>query len=184
MRRMLDGAAAVLLATACGCHRGDVAEEGRRGRQPGPPVPLHSIVLHDVQGLFGGRRLWAADDRTAIVQVVGRPPAGHSGLWEKRYQFKLSEGEWAEVERLVGAHPQHPPKVPQRPGVPDEARPAIMVVTKAGLIQKAHEWAGDKDADFDPLYDYLLGLCRTDGEPVREGTYDWAWRPEGFGQPW
>ena len=36
-------------------------------RQPGPPVPLKSFALHDVQGLFGGHAIWAAEDRTAFV---------------------------------------------------------------------------------------------------------------------
>jgi hypothetical protein len=46
------------------------------------------------------------------------------------------------------------------------------------------KWANDEDPDFDPLYNYLLTLCRPDGELVREGAFDCAWRPEGFEQPW
>jgi hypothetical protein len=42
-------------------------------RQPGPPVPLESFALHDVQGLWGGHEIWAAGDRTAFVHVVGPP---------------------------------------------------------------------------------------------------------------
>ena len=71
-------------------------------RQPGPPVPLKSFVLHDVQGLFGGEAIWAAEDRTALVQVVGQSPADQSGLWEKRYKITLTAEQWVEVERLVG----------------------------------------------------------------------------------
>jgi|SRR5208282_5140514 len=101
-------------------------------REPGPPVPLRSFTLHDVQGLRGGHAIWAADDCTASVQVVGRPPAGQSGLWEKRYKTKLTAEQWAEVERLVGAHHLLTARVPERPGVPDEPHPIIVVVPKTG----------------------------------------------------
>lgn len=174
---------AVLLVSClavCGCNRQGISAKP----QPGPPVPLRSFVLYDVQGLFGGQSLWAAEDRTAVVQEVGPPPPGKSGLWEKRFTLKLTDEQWAEVERVVGAHPFGPPKPPARPGVPDEPRPIINVITKAGVKSKAEKWVNDKDPDFDPLYDYLLSLCRTDARPVWEGAYDWTWRPEGFEQPW
>jgi hypothetical protein len=153
-------------------------------RQPGPPVPLKSFTLHNVQGLFGGQAIWAAEDRTAFVQVVGPSPAGQSGLWERRYKTKLTAEQWAEVERLVGAHHLLTAKVPERPGVPDEALPIIVVVPRAGATVKVRKWANDKAPDFDPVYSYLLGLCRAEGEPVREGAFEWEWRPDGFEQPW
>jgi len=153
-------------------------------RQPGPPVPLKSFVLHDVQGLGGGHAIWAAEDRTALVQVVGEPPAGQRGLWEKRYKIKLTAEQWAEVERLVGAHHLLTAKVPERSGVPDEAHSIIVVVTRSGATVKVRKWANDKHPDFDPVYAYLLGLCRSEAELVREGKFDWGWRPDGFAVPW
>lgn len=153
-------------------------------RRPGPPVPLKSFTLHDVQGLFGGHAIWVAEDRTAFVQVVGRPPAGQSGLWEKRYKVTLTPEQWSEVERLVGAHHLLTAKMPERYGVPDEAHPIIVLVTKDGRTAKVRKWANDTHPDFDPVYAHLLGLCRAEGELVREGACDWAWRPDGFGAPW
>jgi hypothetical protein len=94
--------------------------------QGGAQVPLKAFVLQDVQGLFGGQSIWATADRTAYVQLVGHR-AGESGLWEKRYRIALSAEQWAEVERLVGAHHLLTVKMPERPGVPDEAHPLIMV---------------------------------------------------------
>lgn len=171
------GTATALLAASLlvGC-------EGER--QPGSPVPLKAFVLHDVQGLFGGHAVWAAEDQTAFVQVVGPPPAGQSGLWEKRYKTTLTADQWAEVERLVGAHHLAAVKVPERPGVPDEAHPVIMAVPTAGAAVKVRKWANDKHPDFDPVYSYLLRLCRAGGDLVREGAFEWEWRPAGFGQPW
>jgi hypothetical protein len=153
-------------------------------RQPGPAVPLKSFVLHDVQGLLGGQALWAAEDRTAFVQVVGPPPAGQSGLWEKRYRTKLTAEQWAEVERLVGAHHLLTAKMVDRPGVPDEAHPIIVTVPKTGAAVRVRKWASDKHPDFDPVYSYLLGLCRGEFALVREGVFEWEWRPDGFERPW
>ena len=153
-------------------------------REPGQPVPLKSFVLHDVEGMFGGHTIWAAEDRTAFIQVVGPPPTGRSGLSEKRYKIKLTAEQWAEVERLVGAHHLLTAKMAGRPGVPDEAHPVIVVVTRAGATAKVRKWANDKHPDFDPVYAYLLRLCRAKGELVREGAFEWEWRPDGFEQPW
>ena len=154
--------------------------------EPTTPVPLRSFVLHDVQGLSGGHALWARADGTAVVQVVTPAPPGQSGLWEKRYNATLTPDQRAEVERLVGAHHFLTLAMKDRPGVPDEAHPIIAVVTKGGETAKKRKWANDKHPDFDRLYDYLLGLCQrvVDGQMVREGVYDWEWRPDGFDRPW
>jgi hypothetical protein len=140
--------------------------------------------MHDAQGLFGGRVLWASEDGTAFVQIVNPPPADQSGLWEKRYKMKLTDEQWAEVERLVDTHRFLSLQMPERPGEPDEAHPMIVVFTKDGRTAKARKWANDENADFDAVYSYLLGLCQVDGKLVREGVYEWEWRPEGFERPW
>ena len=170
------------------------------------PVPLKAFVLEDVWGLSGGQALWTTEDRTAIIQIVGRSPIGESGLWEKRYKKKLSNEQWAEVERLVWAHHFFTLKIP--PVVPEKAPPitdsrqlphglaamppsgaltprtvGIGVFAKDGTVASARKLVNDKHANFDPLYHYLLELCRVDGKPVREGKYDWQWRPDGFTAP-
>jgi hypothetical protein len=130
--------------------------------------------------------LWAGEDGAAVVQVVRVPPPGQPGLWEKRYHLTLTGEQRAEIERLVGAHHFLTLKVPERYGEPDEARPTIAVVTREGATAKAAKWDGDKHPDFDPLYEYLLGLCRVaeSGKAVHEGNFDWDWRPQGFDRPW
>ncbi len=153
-------------------------------RQPGPPVPLNSFTLHDVQGLFGGRAIWASQDRTAFIQVVGPLPVGQSELWEKRYWTKLTFEQWAEVERLVGAHHLLSAKMRERSGAPDEAHPIIVMVPRVGATAKVRKWANDEQSDFDPVYAYLIGLCQTNGELVHEVAFNWEWRPEGFERPW
>ena len=49
---------------------------------------------------------------------------------------------------------------------------------------KAGKWANDRNPDFDALYSYLRGLCHSEGELIREGPFDWEWRPDGFEKLW
>lgn len=171
---MLLGVAMALAISGCG-------DAG----QPGPPVPLKSFVLYDVQGLFGGHALWVAEDNTAIVQVVNPAPPDKVGLWEKRYKTKLTAEQRAEVERLVGAYDFLRLKIKDRSAVPDEARSTIVLVTKNGEKANVGKWANDKNPRFDRLYEYLHSICRLNEgrELVSEGAFDQDWQPEGFENP-
>jgi hypothetical protein len=77
-------------------------------------------------------------------------------------------------------------QVKDRPGVPDEARTSIAVVTKGGTAAKVTKWASEKHPDFDTVYGYLRAICsRTEaGKPIYAGVYDWEWRPVGFDHAW
>jgi hypothetical protein len=161
---------AFVASLVAGCN---AAEQSR------PPVKLTSFVLADVQGLSGGQAIWATHDGTAFVQLVGHE-AGQNGLWERRYKRQLTPAQWGDVERLVAAHNLLGIKMPQRPGVPDEAHPTISLVTQSGTAVSVGKWANDKHPDFDQVYEYLLSLCRPEGELLREGAFDWVWRPAGF----
>jgi hypothetical protein len=149
-------------------------------------LPKPSFVLHDIQGLWGGRAIWAASDGSATVQVVGKPPAGQSGMWEKRFKIQVTAEQQAEIARLVGAHDFLHLRIKERPGIPDESHPLIVVVTKEGITAKVWKWASDKHPDFDPLYEYLLAICQSvQGQQLeREGAFDWEWRPPGFDRLW
>jgi hypothetical protein len=135
-----------------------------------------------VQGLFGGQSIWATEDRVAYVQLVGHR-AGGGALWASRYKATLTPEQWGEVERLVGTHHLLTAKMSTRPGVPDEALPVMTIVTRAGTTVTVAKWANDKHPDLDPVYSYLLGLCRATGELFHEGAYDWKWRRPRFEQP-
>jgi hypothetical protein len=50
-------------------------------------------------------------------------------------------------------------EIPNRPGVPDEARPTITVRLADGTEKSVAKWANDKHADFDAIYKHLLSLC-------------------------
>jgi hypothetical protein len=178
MRSALFLSVAVMALGLTGC--------GNDAGEPGPPVPLKSFVLHDVQGLFGGEALWVGEDNSAIVQVVGAPPPAKSGLWEKRYKLTVTKEQRAEFERLVGAHDFLRLKIRQRDGIPDEEHPIIVVTTKAGDKARVRKWANDKNPRFDPLYSHLLAIAGTaEGrELIHEGEYDGNWTPDGFEKLW
>lgn len=143
----------------------------RPGYEPGAfsseaPLPLRSFGFEAVHGLWGGQALWATSDRSGVIQIVA------PDQWEKRYRIRLSEAEWAEVERLAGFHRLLTLPSSERCGVPDETRVTLFAVTQSGQSARASRWANDAHPDFDAVYAYLVGLCRSEGEPVREGPYE------------
>jgi hypothetical protein len=131
--------------------------------------------------MWGGHALWAYEGKPTVVQVV------EEGGWEQRFEVPLTAGQWAEAERLVGVHHFLTLTIPLRRGVAGEARPVVSVVTRAGPPAGVTQWkwAGDKHPGFDAVYEYLLGLCRAAAarQPLHEGRYESAWRPEGFALP-
>jgi hypothetical protein len=162
------------LVIAAGC--GGAANPG--------PVPLAEVVLHDVQPLHGGQDLWVGADGAAFAQVVGPPKRPEApGLWASRYRLRLTPAQVCELERLVGAHDFFHVRTAGRPGIPDEPRPLIYVRSKADAAAAAMKWAGDRHPDFDPVYEYLLGLLDGEKEEIGEGAYDGGWRPDGFPSP-
>jgi hypothetical protein len=142
--------------------------------QEADPLPIRSFILRDVQALYGGRVLWASEDRVAFVQTVA------PGMRETRYRFSLTIDQWGEIERLVGKHHLFTLSIAGRPGVPDETLQTITVTRQSGESISVQKWASDKNSDFDAVYHGLLGMCRTDGEHLYEGPFDWDWRPDGF----
>ena len=70
-----------------------------------------------------------------------------------------------------------------RAAVPDESHPTILLATQGGVQVRLTKLGNDKHSDFDPVYDYLLTLCKPAGAPISEGPLDWKWRPVGFTAP-
>lgn len=129
--------------------------------------PVATIELNDVQGLWGGRRIRVTDGGRLVVQIVER------GLIEQRYELLLS---LADIRQLVNVliendlltlHPE------ERPGIPDEARPAITVINAAGERHSVAKWAGVKDARFAAIYAEFLRLeaLTQSIEPVYRGPF-------------
>lgn len=144
------------------------------------PFPLRALSLNDVQGLNGGRNVYIRGDGVAFAQVV--TPKEGSGFQERRFEFTLVARDWEELAKLVENHRFFEIRVPERGGSPDEARPALSLDLWTGEIGSVSKWAGDKHADFDALYAWLIACAESagKGKPQFEGAYDPEWRPDGF----
>lgn len=114
--------------------------------------PAARIELHDVQGLWGGRRIHVAGTQRVMVQRV------ESALRETRYEFTLRR---AELKRLLDLFVENDfltIRPLERAGIPDEARPSIRLVNAGGEEWAVAKWAGVADKRFDTLYQALLQL--------------------------
>lgn len=170
---------AIASAILAGC--ASSVRESAEAAVSGPPVPLNWVVMHDIQGLWGGEAIWVKEDRTAIIQVV------ESGQKEKRYRARVRDAAWTELERLIGAHDFLHLQISPRRVEPDEAHPLVALVTKDGTRARVGKLGNDSHPRFDALYGHLREMCRaTEGarELIHEGEYDWSWCPDGYDKLW
>ena len=130
-----------------------------------------TLTLRDVQGLHGGHDVWIAADGTAHVRTVDRG-------FEKRFKGTVPIDD---LQALLAKHDLKKIRIPDRPGVPDEARPTLIRRTDKDVVKVA-KWAGQKDADFDAVYAWLLKRAEDVAKtpPLFDGRWDPAWKPEGF----
>lgn len=132
---------------------------------------VQTLTLRDVQGLHGGHDVWIAADGTAHVRKVDRG-------FEKRYKGAVP---FDDLKALLAKHDLRKIRIPDRPGVPDEARPTLIWRAEKDVVKVA-KWSGQKDADFDAVYGWILkraeDVAKT--KPLHDGRWDPAWKPEGF----
>lgn len=134
-----------------------------------------TVILKDVQGLWGGRNIFVTGNGTVTVQIVER------GMKEKRYRFAM-EGKANQQLLARFIDNDYCTISPEtRMGQPDEARPAITLVNSAGKAHTVEKWANDRHARFDALYEAILELEKfcVNHDPVYEGAYDSSYRPDG-----
>ncbi len=141
------------------------------------------IILLDVQGLWGGRDLWISSDGSAFCRVVEPPAKGGSGLLETLYSFTISDGQRVALHSLFNTHHFCSIQIEDRYGLPDEARP-IIVIRAGGEICRAAKWLNDSHQGFDSIYKHLLMIVENGrlGKKIGSGTYDWRWKPDGFAE--
>jgi len=125
------------------------------------------IELYDVQGLWGGWRIYVEGLKRADVELI------QPGMFERRYEFALGD----EIRRLLDLFVENDFLTVQpgeRLGIPDEARPRITLVNAAGDKWVVAKWAGVKDERFDAIYQALLRLeeLTKTMDPVYSGPYE------------
>ena len=145
--------------------------------QPASGLKLDRLALRDVQGLFGGQDLWLFADGRLVSQAVR---FGDRASPCRRYSTRLDANGLARVSTLLADHKLFEIQIPDRAGVPDEARPEITVRLADGKERSIRKWARDKNDDFDAIYKELLSLVKSvaQGNPEYTGAYDRAWTPK------
>lgn len=140
-----------------------------------------TVMLKDVHPLHGGRNLYLRGDGTGFCQVVNWETKA-SSLYERRYRIAVSHDWMLRLAHLMRSPAFSSPSSPARPGVPDEAKPAISVAFVSGTTLHVSKWANDTYPAFDQIYEVLLAEVQSAqrATPVHEGTYDARWAPEGF----
>lgn len=126
------------------------------------------VELHDVQGLWGGRRIYIAGTGQVVVQRV------LPGMRERRYALELSAAAWTQLLRTFIEKDFVTIRPPERPGIPDEARPQITLVNAAKEQRSVAKWAGVSEGRFEAVYRALLEVERLTEQlkPVYEGPYN------------
>jgi hypothetical protein len=123
--------------------------------------------LYDVQGLWGGRIIYAGSLQRAVVRLI------QPGMFERRYEFAPGD-ELRQILDLFVEHDFLTIQPAERPGIPDEARPRITLENAAGDKRSASKWARVKDERFDAIYRALLHLEEFTHriDPVYSGPYE------------
>ena len=132
---------------------------------------LQTLTLRDVQGLYGGRDVWIAADGGCHVRTV------EVGV-EKRYAGKI---QIDDLKALLAKHDLKKIRIPERPGIPDEARPTLIWRAEKDVVKVA-KWDGQSDVDFDAIYGWLLKQAKeiATSKPLHDGRWEPDWKPEGF----
>jgi hypothetical protein len=119
-----------------------------------PSWPTATLILDDVQALWGGQRLVVNGDGTAVLTTVA--PGGAPQI----NQFSLSEDTIQRLLQLCVDVDLVTIVTPERLGVPDEARPTLTLVNGNGRQHTIAKWANDKAERFDAIYAALLQLAQ------------------------
>lgn len=139
--------------------------------------PAAKAQMSDVQGLWGGRRIFVYGNGRVVVQSVAEE------MYEQRYEFVLPA---VEVRRLLGTCIEKDFMTIRedagRMGIPDEAWREITLINAAGERRTVARWEGEKDSRFDAVYNELLHIEALIGntEPIYSGPFEWEYVPEGF----
>lgn len=116
--------------------------------------PKCSLQLHDIHPLFGGTDVLVKGDGSGTARVVKRPA-------DTTYELQLTPEESSALRQLLIAKNFVDLKIPERRGVPDEARPQLILTNAAGKTFTLAKWANDKVPAFDYVYETLLAASKT-----------------------
>lgn len=175
MRRGIQGLLGLAIGVGCMAQE---ATPPSTGELLGPEgARAHAwIALRDVHPLWGGREVFVEGSGQVVVREVprGGPPDEQRAAGEipaAEAQALLARAVELDLLRV---------KIPERPGVPDEARPTLVLHAASGAEGRLTKWENDRV----PALDELRGRLNEIAErvlkahpPQAVGRFDPAWRP-------
>lgn len=102
---------------------------------------------------------------------------------ERRHDATIPAQEARRLLRLACEVDLIRVEVPDRPGVPDELRPFLVLSNERGGLHSLDKWSNDEVPRWDRVGEALISLARSveeSHEPCHEGPWDrgWAWASE------
>lgn len=130
------------------------------------------LCLRDVQGLWGGREIYVSFNRIIIRQVS-------RGMRERRVVFVDADAAQSLFQLCI-ENDFLTIEIETRPGLPDEARPTLLLTNNVGNEHTLGKWAGQKVERFDRLYNAILALeKKVELFPaIYEGLFVADWSPD------
>jgi hypothetical protein len=168
----LDVLVAVLLS-------GSAAVSTAFNRDTAAVPGVNSVILKDVQPLFGGQNVYLKQDGSGIAQLVVPRPTS-PGLHERRFRLGPDPAVMLRIAESVRDDKFFEMSLPDRAGLPNEAKTTIAIELTSGQSHRVSKWANDKHAGFETIYQLVLRRAQESesGEVLYHGTYDPRWIPE------
>ena len=121
-----------------------------------------TLELHDVQPLLGGIIVKLPSWTMSEAFITHMAPVGT----ETKFRLRLNLKEKQAFIDLCVAQDFLTIQPAERPGIPDEARPTLVLTNRKRESHTIAKWAGVADARFDTIYHALLALASR-GEELR-----------------
>jgi hypothetical protein len=139
---------------------------------------VKTVILRDVQPLFGGQNVYLKQDGSGIAQLVAPRPTPPR-LHERRFRLGPNPAVMLRIAESVRDDKFLEMSLPDRAGLPDEAKTTIAIELASGRSHRVSKWANDKQAGFETIYQLLLRRVQESerGELLYEGNYDPRWTP-------
>ena len=131
----------------------------------GAYLSFKSIILEDIQPLFGGQDLIMHDDGVVLVYVITPKETVRSN----KYRAIIPVAKLEEIDRVLAETEFEKIQTQDRRGVSDEAHPKITVLYRSGERVEKEKWANDEHPEFDKIYNWLTQLAK---DIENEGTPD------------
>ncbi len=124
------------------------------------------IELLDVQGLFGGTNILIFGSGKGHVEIAlpqtnlkyGKKGEKRGGLYFYSFDITLNRDEIKKLINIFIENDFLAIQTEKRQGVPDEARPRIILTNAHGKKHEISKWANERNVRFDNIYNQLLSI--------------------------